>query len=133
MPERFWEIVDIAKDGREQYVVALTRLSRHDLLGFIWIMQYLVARIYPHASRPVEADTEDPAADTAGWAVAQGREYYGEVYKDPKKFPVEYKPDPGLERWAQEVFRARFHQDVPLNEWSWDDRWQEKKRRGPWA
>jgi hypothetical protein len=133
VPERFWELVAEAQKGRKEFVHALSYLSRHDLLGFIWILQYLAHRIHPRGYRPYEAETEEGAPATASWVVAQGRAYFIDVYDNPKKFPAEHRADPGLERWALEVYRAKFHQDVPINEWHWDDKWQQKGKRSPWS
>lgn len=131
IPKEFWRIIAEARKGKPEYVHALANLSKHDLLGFIWILQELAAKIQDNGHGVYEPEDESDKVGTANWVVAQGEEHYREVYFDRDRFP-ENKPDPGLLRWAQEVYRARFHQDVPVNEWSWDDDWQQKKKRGPW-
>ena len=130
IPEEFWRIVTLIREDRSKYITALTRLSKGELIGFIWILQVATARI---TGKPgAEFDPEGSINSDAMWVISHGKEKYLEMYGDERKVKQGNK-NPGLYMLAQEVFRARFHQDVPLNEWRWDDDWKKKNKRGPWG
>ena len=61
-------------------------------------------------------ESEDGTADIADWVVSQGKEYFEEVLKDPRKIPYQVAMDNPeiLFGVAEDVYEERFGETLDL-------------------
>lgn len=135
IPEEFWRIVEDARQDPDRLRERLKKMSRDELINFAWTYEALANELRTDIYWDfVEPDTsEDSLAELANWIVAQGRELYEEVWKDPAEMPALHD-DPGLLLEAIREYEERYDDDdIPLNENEWDDDWRSHGKRSPWG
>ncbi|HEX2570471.1 MAG TPA: hypothetical protein VH877_13015 [Polyangia bacterium] len=85
-PDSFWELIEKAGRDRHKLRELLLPLSRGELYDFHVLFGRLASMLMgpPYAAPDA---TEDAEEDIAEWVVAQGKDYYFDVYKNPEKTP----------------------------------------------
>lgn len=135
IPEEFWRIIEDARQDPDRLRERLRGMNREELIDFAWTYEGLANELRSDIYLDfVEPDTsEDGLAELANWVVAQGRELYEEVWKDPEQLPPAHD-DPGLLLEAIREYEERYDDDdIPLNENEWDYDWRSHGKRSPWG
>ena len=112
-PDDFWQTIEKAGRDREKLRELLMRMSRGEIYDFHVYYERLASVLY---DQPYAADdaSEDDAEDIAKWAVAQGKEYYFDLLKNPSRSPhtLPNREGSGFVSTIYDVYYERFGQEL---------------------
>ena len=82
-PDWFWTLIENARGDRDKLRQLAEGLSQEDLKDAFDVYMTLASFVMS------EDEDEDRAGDLADWIVAQGKDFYFDVYKHEKKLPAD--------------------------------------------
>jgi hypothetical protein len=134
VPDKFWKIIEEARQDPNRFRQMLKKMSREEITHFCWTYEELANQLREdYYYDYVDPDlSEDGLAELASWVVAQGKDYYLKVWEDPEQIPPK-KNDVGLTLQAIREYEERFNDDVPINTNEWDDEWKSHGKKSPWG
>lgn len=134
VPNNFWDVIAAASQDPDAFRSLIGRMDRQQVIDFLWTYEELAAhlRTDKHARHAAPTLSEDGLAELANWVVGQGRDTYAEILRQPDRIPPR-ADDLGFVSELVEEFESRFSEDVPFNSNSWDPRWRERGKSGPWS
>jgi hypothetical protein len=110
IPGDFWDVIEAADGDLDRLQEFLLEANRGQLSRFAWNYEEAAAHL-----RPLFDDrglSEDSMSDLASWVVAQGRNYYQQVWDDPEVVSGEHN-DPGF--WGAAVMEYERRYGEPLS------------------
>ena len=89
IPDTFWHLVDLAREQPERFQQRIGELDREALIDFCRVYDRAAGELYGESHQEyVDPDlSEDGVNDICEWVVAQGRDHYVKVLRDPKLMP----------------------------------------------
>ncbi len=134
IPDDFWQIIEDAGQDRSKFRELLKTMNRGMMVRFFWTYEELANRIRTERHwRHADPDlSEDGVAELANWVVAQGREYYRNIFEYPEQIPSK-KNDAGFMSDVVVEYEDRYNADIALNTHDWDDDWKLHGKKNPWS
>lgn len=116
----FWAMIDAARGSREMLEAKLYKLEKEEIIRFHH--EFLDAAVEltdgPFLEQLDESTSEDTLQDLAEWVVSQGKQFYIEVWKDPRRIAdIDLRKGVTYSSVADNVFWERFGAGLPyINE-----------------
>ena len=114
IPERFWKILQDAKQDPRGLDGVLENLDRTTIEKLAWNYEAAVTAL--KSIPPAKEDlSEDVLDELCNWIVAQGKDYFMEVWDSPE-LAIDEKLDPGILSAILQHYEDRFGARLPRNE-----------------
>ena len=114
-PDRFWALVEIAKEDRAALREALSRMSDDELSRFYWTYEQAIVELEgpPLLDHVKDVLTEDELRVLSLWIVGQGRDVFVEALTDPSRLPREARGGCFVLRDIMAEHERRFGEPIP--------------------
>lgn len=120
IPEKFWSLIHDAQQDSKKIHDLLLKADRNAIKRFSWNYEEASAQLKPEFDS-TESFSEDSIDELCNWIVAQGKDFYRQVWDNPKEMQgykedpdSNYKSDPGLYSASLRVYRERFGDELPI-------------------
>jgi hypothetical protein len=122
--DEFWDAIAVAKQDYERFRTLVKEMNRGALIRFYWNYEEAAAQFkadpYLSVVTSVRAVlSEDTLDDICNWIVAQGKEYYAEVFYNPHLMPSTVNAhDPALRVLSEVVkeHKTRYAKPIPYRD-----------------
>jgi hypothetical protein len=123
IPNSFWDTIALARQDLERFDALLKQMNRRELIEFDWNYQEAKAQFkwerYIDVLLCVMSEvSEDTLDDICDWIVAQGKEYYTQIFNNPELMPTEIdNRDPALGILGAIIheYDERYGESIPYN------------------
>ena len=134
IPDDFWQVIEEAGQDRLKFRELLEKMNRGQILRFCWTYEELAnrIRIEPYCRHASPDLSEDGMAELANWIVAQGKNYYRNIFEHAEQIPAR-KNDIGFMSDLVVEYENRYNADIALNTHLWDDDWKLNGKKSPWS
>ena len=90
--DRFWEFIEVARQDEERFYRVIKEMNREELIDFYWIYELAISPFKDEAyikiiTTKIPILSESDLDDISKWVVAQGKEYYAEIFDNPELIP----------------------------------------------
>lgn len=115
--EKFWYILDQAKKNKKKLYDILYAFERQEIIDFEYNFMKTALQLYdePFLVQIGVERSEDIIEDICEWVVSQGKEYYFQIWNNPKLIPKNLdrnKLEEILSGVPGEVFWDKFEEEI---------------------